>query len=251
MSGPTIFAKTRSIGVRVLRQLRGDRRFVAAMLLIPVVLLVFLKIVFDALHVPAPAQRRFAVLGVAYVIHFVAFLLTALVVVRERVQGTLQRMFIDGYRRMEIVGGYLISYTVFATLQGAVVLGVAQLLFGLDYSVGELGQIFVVLWMLAILMMSIGIMVSTTARTEAQVIPFVPAIVVPALFLSGIVVDVSLLPTWAQVLSRATPLYYAAEIFGSFFSHGSILADPTPLLLLPTFALVVLALAAGTLREEL
>lgn len=251
MTAPSRVVKTTAIGARVLRQLRGDRRFAIAMILIPVVLLVFLKVVFDALRVPAPAQRRFAVLGTAYVIHFVAFLLTGLVVVRERVGGTLRRMFISGYLRVEVVGGYLGSYTIFATVQGAVVLGVAHYLFELDYALTELAQVFVVLWMLAVLMMSIGILVSTTARTEAQVIPFVPAIVVPALFLSGIVVDVSLLPTWAQALSLVTPMFYATEILQGFLTEGSILADPVALVLLPTFAVAVLALAALTLREEL
>jgi ABC-2 type transport system permease protein len=246
MSGHTL-----AVTARVMRQIRGDRRFAAAMIIIPVLLLVFLKVVFDAMDVPSVGQQRYAVLGVSYVIHFVAFLLTALVVVGERVQGTLVRMFINGYRRLEIVGGYLGAYTLFATLQSVLVLIVAHFLFSLDYSMGELGQIFLVLWLLAILMMSIGILVSNLARNVAQVIPFVPAIVVPALFLSGIVVEVSKLPTWAQVVSRVIPLYYSTQVFGSLFSSGSIFDDLWAFLLLPILAIVVLGFAATTLREEL
>jgi ABC-2 type transport system permease protein len=243
--------RTLAIGARVTRQIRGDRRFVVAMIVIPILLLVFLKVVFDAMSVPAVGQQRYAVLGVTYVIHFVAFLLTALVVVGERVQGTLGRMFINGYRRIEIIGGYLGAYTLFATLQSALVLVVAHFLFSLDYSIGELGQIFFVIWLLAVLMMSIGILVSNLARNVAQVIPFVPAIVVPALFLSGIVVSVSLLPTWAQVLSRVTPLYYSTQVLQSFFTDGSIFGNIWAFLLLPVLAIVVLGFAAMTLREEL
>jgi ABC-2 type transport system permease protein len=246
MSGRTL-----AVAARVMRQIRGDRRFAAAMIIIPVLLLVFLKVVFDAMNVPSIGQQRSAVLGVSYVIHFVAFLLTALVVVGERVQGTLVRMFINGYRRLEIVGGYLGAYTLFATLQSALVLVVAHFLFSLDYSIGELAQIFLVLWLLAILMMSIGILVSNLARNVAQVIPFVPAIVVPALFLSGIVVEVSKLPVWAQVMSRVIPLYYSTQVFGSLFNSGSIFDDLWAFLLLPILAVVVLGFAAMTLREEL
>jgi ABC-2 type transport system permease protein len=251
MNAPSRPVRTLSVGVRVVRQIRGDRRFAAAMIIIPVLLLVLLKVVFDAMAVPPPAQRHYAVLGVSYVIHFVAFLLTALVVVSERVQGTLGRMFINGYRRLEIVGGYLGAYTLFATLQSALVLIVAHFLFSLDYTLGELGQIFFVLWLLAILMMSIGILVSNLARNVAQVIPFVPAIVVPALFLSGIVVSVSQLPGWARVLARVTPLYYSTQVFQSFFRGGSIFGDVFTFLRLPALAVVVLGCAAMTLREEL
>ncbi len=250
MSAPDAVAKTGAIAGRVLRQIRGNRRFSVAMLVIPIAILFLLKVVFDALGVPAPAQRRFAVLGVAYLIHFVAFLLTALVVVGERVQGTLGRMFIAGYRRGEIVAGYLVSYTVFATIQGIVVLAVAYGLFDLGYDAGELAQIFVVVWLLAVFMMALGILVSSTARNEVQVIPFVPAILVPALFLSGMVVDVDRLPIWAQVLARFTPLYYAVEVFAGFFSAGSIVSDVGSFLLLPALALVVFGLATATLREE-
>ncbi len=246
MSGRTV-----AVAARVMRQIRGDRRFSAAMIVIPVLLLVFLKVVFDAMDVPSVGQQRYAVLGVSYVIHFVAFLLTALVVVSERVQGTLGRMFINGYRRLEIVGGYLGAYTTFATIQSALVLIVAHFLFSLDYSIGELAQIFLVLWLLAVLMMSIGILVSNLARNVAQVIPFVPAIVVPALFLSGIVVEVSKLPVWAQIASRVIPLYYSTQVFQSFFAGGSIFDDRWAFLLLPILAVVVLGLAAMTLREEL
>ena len=243
--------RTLAIGARVLRQIRGDRRFAAAMIIIPILLLLFLKVVFDAMSVPAAVQRRYAVLGVSFVIHFVAFLLTALVVVGERVQGTLGRMFISGFRRLEIVGGYLGAYTIFATIQSALVLAVAHFLFDLNYSISELSQIFLVLWLLAVLMMSIGILVSNLARNVAQVIPFVPAIVVPALFLSGIVVEVSKLATWAQVVARITPLYYSTQVFQSFFTEGSIFGDLREFLLLPGLAIVVLGFAAMTLREEL
>lgn len=246
MTGRTI-----AVAARVMRQIRGDRRFSTAMIVIPVLLLVFLKVVFDAMSVPDFVQRRYAVLGVSYVIHFVAFLLTALVVVGERVQGTLVRMFISGYRRFEIAGGYLGAYTTFATIQSALVLVVAHYLFSLSYSTGELAQIFLVLWLLAILMMSIGILVSNLARNVAQVIPFVPAIVVPALFLSGIVVEVTKLPMWAQIVAHVTPLYYSTQVFQSFFASGHIFDDLWAFLLLPILAVVVLGLAAMTLREEL
>ncbi len=250
MKTPNALSKIGAIARRVLRQIRGNRRFSVAMLVIPIAILFLLKVVFDALEVPSVAQRRFAVLGVAYLIHFVAFLLTALVVVGERVQGTLGRMFIAGYRRGEIVAGYLVSYTIFATVQGGIVLAVAYGLFDLGYDIAELAQIFLVVWLLAVFMMALGILVSSTARNEVQVIPFVPAILVPALFLSGMVVDVRRFPTWAQVLARFTPLYYAVEVFGGFFSVGSVFSDVGSFLLLPSLAVVVFGVAALTLREE-
>jgi len=63
------------------------------------------KTLFGATAVSAVDQNRFVVPFGAYIVHFATFILTAIVLVRERVAGTLQRMFVNGYRQAEIVAG--------------------------------------------------------------------------------------------------------------------------------------------------
>lgn len=241
--------RTRALSGRVLRQLRADPRFVAASLIVPLIITFLLKVFFDAIDVPMFDQTRFAIPATAFIVHFVTYILTALVLVRERVGGTMERMFINGYRQPEIIGGYLGAYTVLATWQSLLILTWVAFLFDLGYSFGAYAQIYLVIWLLAVLSMALGIFVSNFARTEGQVIPFIPLIAVPSVFLSGMIVAVEDLPTWAQVLARFTPLFYANEVLQEIISGGTILDAWAPFLALPLLTAAVLLIASRTLRE--
>lgn len=241
--------RARAIGGRVLRQLRADPRFVAVSLVIPLVIIFLLKVFFDAIDVPMFDQTRFAVPGAAFIVHFVTYILTALVLVRERVGGTMERMFINGYRQLEIIGGYLAAYTVLATLQSLLILTWVAFLFDLGYSIGVYAQIYLVIWLLSVLSMALGILVSNFARTEGQVIPFIPLVVLPSVFLSGMIVAVEELPHWAQVLARFTPLFYANEVLQEIIGGGSLGDAWGPFVALPLLTMGVLAVASRTLRE--
>jgi len=241
--------RTKALAGRVLRQLRADPRFVAVSLIIPLVITFLLKVFFDAIDVPMFDQTRFAVPGAAFIVHFVTYILTALVLVRERVGGTMERMFINGYRQLEIIGGYLGAYTVLATWQSFLILTWVALLFDLGYSIGAYVQIYLVIWLLAVLSMALGILVSNFARTEGQVIPFIPLIVVPSIFLSGMIVAVEDLPTWGQVLARFTPLFYANDVLQGIISGGTVLDTLNPFIALPLLTVGILFIASRTLRE--
>jgi len=222
---------------------------VAVSLAIPLVIIFLLKVFFDAIDIPMFDQTRFAIPGAAFIVHFVTYILTAIVLVRERVGGTMERMFINGYRQLEIIGGYLGAYTILATWQSLLILTWVAFLFDLGYTVAAYAQIYLVIWLLSVLSMALGILVSNFARTEGQVIPFIPLIVVPSVFLSGMIVAVEDLPGWAQVLSRFTPLFYANEVLQEIISGGSVLDAWQPFLALPLLTAGVLVLASRTLRE--
>ena len=73
--------RTRALTGRVLRQLRADPRFVAASLIVPLIITFLLKVFFDAIDVPMFDQTRFAIPATAFIVHFVTYILTALVLV--------------------------------------------------------------------------------------------------------------------------------------------------------------------------
>ena len=242
--------RTRAVAVRVLRQIGRDRRFVVLVVVAPMLLVFFIKTLFDATSVPTQMQTRFVVPFGAYLVHFATFILTAIVLVRERVAETLERMFVNGYRQGEIVAGYLAGYTALATAISLIVLVTLQLFFDLGYGAGRLIETFVVLWILAVISMALGILVSNLARTEGQVIPFIPLVIIPSFLFSGIVVAVDLLPTWSQVISRVSPMYYANEILQEVVAGNSLGANLVGTLALPVYGLVILGVATITLRER-
>src|SRR5690242_521284 len=143
---------------RVIRQLWHDRRLLVLSVVAPLVIVYFLKLFFDTLPPNFPIAR-YTIPIAAFLVYFLAFLLCAIVLVRERSAGTLERMFINGYRRTEVIGGYLLGYLGLATFQAVVAVAEVLLLFGLAYDGATLLSIFAVVWLLAIASVMLGIFV--------------------------------------------------------------------------------------------
>lgn len=238
--------QTVAVAVRVLTQLRRDRRFLALSLLVPATIMYMFKIFFDSAETPVFNPQEFVTPAGAFVVHFITYILCAIVLVRERTAQTLTRMFVNGYERPSIIGGYLLAYSLLATAQSLLVLLELRLFFDLGYSVGTFVVIYGVIWLLAIISIALGILVSNFARNEGQVFPFIPLVILPSVLFSGVIISTERLPSWTIIFSLATPLYYANEVIQSHLSEG----ERALIVGLIVYGVAVLLLATLTLRER-
>ena len=150
----------------------------------------------------------------------------------------------------EIIAGYVLGFLGLATFQAIAGLAEAIWLFELDYDEETLVMLFVVVWLLAIASVMPGIFISTFARHEDQVFPFVSLIILPSVFLSGLLVDVDELPTWADWLGHAFPLFWANDVIQDVIESGWTFEDVQgSLAVLVAYSVAVLLLASLTLRE--
>ncbi len=241
--------RTFTVAGRAAKQILRNRRFLALSIFAPLVLVYFVKIFFDTFPEGFDVAR-YVVPIAAFLVHFLAFILCAIALVQERTAGTMERMFINGFRRVEVIGGYVLGFLGLATFQAVVVLAEAIWLFDLDYDAGTLATLFAVVWLLAIASVMLGIFVSTFARHEGQVFPFIPLIIVPSVFLSGLIVDVGELPEWAEWLGHVFPLFYANDVIQEVIGAGGVLEDVWgSFAILAGYGIVLLILASLTLRE--
>jgi ABC-2 type transport system permease protein len=239
------------IGGRVFQQLFHDRRFFVVSIIGPLLIIYFLKMFMDTLS-PAVPVGRYIMPFAAFIILFLSFLLCAIVLVQERSAGTMERLFIAGYRRAELIGGYVIGYFGLITLQAVVVTVEALLLFDLGYDAKTIILLLVVNWQLAIVSVMLGIFVSTFTQHERHIFPFIPLIILPAFFVSGMLVDVDQMPGWAQILSWLSPLRYAndaiQEIIVPTGDTSTMIVNMAILLL---YTLLLLLVASRTLRDTI
>ena len=241
--------RTLIIAARVVRQLLHDPRLLILSILAPFIVVYFLKLFFDTMP-PGFPVGRYAMPVDAFLVHFLSFLLCAIVLVQERTSGTLERMFINGFRREEVIGGYVLGYLGLATFQAIVALVEVLLLFNLRYSAGVYLALALVVWLLAMASVLLGIFVSTFARHEGQVFPFIPLIILPSVFLSGLLVTVSRLPGWAQALGHLFPLFYANNVIQEMILPGGELQNQSgSLIVLLCYSVALLLLASRTLSE--
>jgi len=238
-----------TVARRVVKQLLHNHRFLALSIIAPLVIVYLLKLFFDTLPEGFDVAR-YAVPVAAFLVHFLAFLLCAITLVQERTAGTMERMFINGFKRAEIIGGYMLGFLGLATFQAVAALSEAIWLFELDYDEETLLTLFVVVWLLAIASVMLGIFISTFARHEGQVFPFVPLIILPSVFLSGMLMDVEELPTWAEWLGHAFPLFWANDVIQEVILPNGTLEDVWgSFVVLGCYGVALLLLASLTLRE--
>lgn len=241
--------RTFIVARRVVRQLLRNRRFLALSIVAPLLIVYFLKLFFDTMPEGFDVAR-YIVPVAAFIVHFLAFILCAISLVQERTAGTMERMFINGFRRAEIIGGYMLGFLGLATFQAVAALTEAIWLFELDYDTKTLFTLFGVVWLLAIASVMLGIFVSTFARHEGQVFPFIPLIILPSVFLSGLLMNIDLLPTWAEWLGHAFPLFYANDVIQEVIKpDGSLSNAWGNLVILAGYGVALLLLASLTLRE--
>jgi ABC-2 type transport system permease protein len=244
--GPALPRQTRAVASRALRQLRHDRRYLALQTVVPLVVVALLWVFFDAAANPVFDVAAFIPPVAAYIVHFLTYVLSAIVLVRERTAGTLERMFVAGYRRSSLIAGFLLAYLALATVQSLLVLVELALLFELDYDLATWASLYPIIWLLALNSIALGIFVSNFARNEGQVLPFIPLVLMVSVFFSGMVVAVERMPDWINWLRWLTPMYYATEAI-----HGLTAGDQwlNWLLALGGYGVALLALAIATLRD--
>jgi ABC-2 type transport system permease protein len=190
---------------------------------------------------------------IGFILFFLVFVITSIAFLRERAQGTLERLMASPLRRVEIVVGYMLGFTILALAQGVVVLLFA--LYALRiHNEGNVAIIFLIEALMAIAAVNLGIFLSMFARTEFQAVQFIPLVIVPQVLLSGILFPVATEPKPLQYVSNVLPLTYAVYGLRDVMLKGSDLLSPAlqlDALVVLAFAVLMVLAATATLRRRL
>lgn len=239
--------------VRILLQLRQDRRTVAMILLVPSLLMILLYFLYVDVPTPpgaVPLFQRVAITMLGILPFVVMFLVTSIAMQRERSSGTLERLLTTPMGKLDLLAGYAAAFSLSAAAQAALACAVAFGFLGLTIA-GSLGWVIVIAVLGAILGVALGLLASAFAKTEFQAVQFMPVVVVPQLFLCGLLVPRDQLPTWLEWISNVLPLSYAVDALQQVSTH----ADATgqmwrDLAVMTLFAAAALTLAAATLDRR-
>ena len=181
---------------------------------------------------------------------FFSFIITGVAFLRERSQGTLERLLASPVSRLDIVLGYLFGLFVFALLQTLIIFFFTIYVLDVKY-VGDLWQIIVFQLVVITGSVNLGIFTSTFARNEFQVIQFIPIIILPQVFLGGILWPVEQMPKYLQYLSDILPLTYAVSGLRDIMLYGKGISDVLlDFGVLIIFTVVTTILAALTLKRS-
>jgi ABC-2 type transport system permease protein len=232
---------------RVLQQLFHDRRTIALLWLMPTLLLVLLRYMYDN-QLPV-----FNTVGSQLLVIFpfvTMFLVTSISTLRERTRGTLERLLTMPLSKLSFILGYALAFGVMATIQIGIISLVAFTWLGLDVA-GPVWLVFGTGLLIAMLGVALGLFTSAFARSEFQAVQFMPAFIFPQLLLCGLLVARDSMADWLRWLSDVFPLTYAVEAVKELAAH----VDATDtlhkdLLILGCWVAGALVLASLTLRRK-
>lgn len=240
MNGRRTWATAR----RVLQQLRHDPRTVALLVLFPSVLMVLLRYVLDS-------PERFAGAAPALIGIFpftIMFLVTSVVTLRERRDGTLERLMTTPLARLDLLLGYALAFGLTALLQVAVVVLVTVGGLGLEIA-GSLGLLVTVAALSALLGTALGLFTSAFATSEFQAVQFMPLVVMPQVLLCGLFVPREAMSPVLETVSDVLPLSYVVHGISVIAEGGSDQAG-RDLGIVAGATVLALGLGAVTLRRK-
>jgi len=145
--------------------------------------------------------------------------ITAVAFVREKNDGTMDRIYAAGVSsKAIIIGHYMISNAILI-VQTATLLTLAVYGFQVDIQ-GNLVYVITTLLALGGVGMCLGLVISGAATIETEAVQLSLSAYFPALLMSGVIWPLESIPPWMQWLSKALPTTWAAESLRSIMIRG-------------------------------
>ncbi|MGL6108231.1 ABC transporter permease [Romboutsia sp.] len=182
-------------------------------------------------------------------IFFFVFLTSGVSFLRERTTGTLERLLATPIKRYEIVLGYLMGFGIFTIFQSAIISTFS--IYVLDiYDVGSTWLLLLVTIVIALCALSLGMFLSSFANNEFQIIQFIPLVIVPQVFFSGLFPIRGMVEP-LQWLAKCMPLTYAGEALRDVMIRGASFMEIMPdLSILLLFTLIFALLNIVALKKH-
>jgi ABC-2 type transport system permease protein len=163
---------------------------------------------------------NFGSLLIGFLVFFFTFLIAGISFLQERTTGTLEKLLSTPIQRWEIVTGYVLGFGAVTVIQSLII--TIFVVYVLDIMmIGSLWLVLLITLLSAMTALTLGILLSTLASSEFQMIQFIPIVVVPQVFFTGLF-DLS--PAWS-IVGKVMPLYYVADALEKVMIRGERFPD--------------------------
>jgi ABC-2 type transport system permease protein len=214
----TVLLKLNAIHQNALQELLTEKiagQPLAANLSMPVE--AFTRILYN----PDSDQSRFMIPGlIPIILQVQALLLTALAIVREREQGTMEQLIVTPIRPWELMLGKILPYLAVGIFNLFALLILGHLLFG----VGVTGSFWALVFCSIVFIvgsLGLGVLISNLAQSQMQAIYLsVFVILIPAIILSGLLFPRDNMPLLTYLYSMLLPVTHYLEIVRGVMTRG-------------------------------
>lgn len=155
---------------------------------------------------------------IGFFVFFFVFLIAGVSFLRERTTGTLERLLASPLRKWEIVIGYVLGFGLFTMIQATIIVSFSIYVLGMVME-GAFLYVLLITLLLSLTALTLGILLSSFADNELQMMQFIPIVVIPQIFFSGIF-NLETISGWISWIGLFTPLYYAADALQNVMIRG-------------------------------
>lgn len=188
---------------------------------------------------------------IGFFVFFFVFLIAGVAFLRERTGGTLERLLATPLRRWEIVVGYVLGFGIFTMIQSTLIVWFAISILGIMMK-GAFGWVLLITLLTAMTALTLGTFLSAFANNEFQMIQFIPLVIIPQVFFSGLF-NMDTMAEWLRWLGHIMPLTYVADALRQVMIRGkgwqAISTDLYILLALSVFFMFANVLALRKYRK--
>ena len=217
--------RTIAIAKKVFKELLRDKRTFALMFIAPILIMWLLNIVFSA---DTTENIRIGAVDVPTKVEEVMknvdnVSLEGITTKEEAEKKLKDGLLATPVKRSEIIFGYTISYGFLAIIQTIVITLSAIYLLNIEVA-GSLVYVIIVNMLLALGALALGMLLSTAAKSEFQVMQFIPLVIIPQMFFTGIV-PVENMGKVAVYISKVLPVTYSGDGLSKIILEGKNLLD--------------------------
>jgi ABC-2 type transport system permease protein len=179
----------------------------------------------------------------------IGMILTALNLVREKEMGTTEQINVTPIRKYQFIVAKLLPFWIIAIFELSFGLLVGKLLYDLPM-VGSLGLLFLFTCVYLLVVLGIGLFLSTISNTQQQLMFVVFFFMLTFILMSGVFTPADSMPLWAQKVNLVNPAAYFMKVIRMILLKGSEFRDISrEFFSLMVYAVLILSLAVTNYRK--
>lgn len=200
---------------------------------------------------PELRYTHFMVPGIlVLLVTMVTMFLGAMNIAREKEIGTIEQLNVTPIRKYQFIIGKLLPFWLIGLFELSFGIVIGKVLFNIPM-VGSLGLVFLFAMVYMIVVLGMGLLISTAANTQQQAMFIAWFFLVIFILLSGLFTPIESMPKWAQTLTLVNPIRYFVEVMRGVLMKGAGFADiQRNFLVLGGYAIVINALAIWRYRKR-
>ena len=187
----------------------------------------------------------------AIVLTMTMILFTSLALVRERERGNMELLITTPVLPMELMVGKLLPYVLVGLVQVGIILGLGHLVFRVPFA-GDLASLAIITLAFIAASLTLGLLISTIARTQLQSMQMTVFVLLPSILLSGFMFPYDAMPEPAQYIAEAFPATHFIRLVRGVVLRGAGAGQMLPDIgWLLAFTVVMLTVATLRFRKSL